>query len=107
MYQSKNFNLSTCSSIPATEREFHNTTGWYYMAKVEDCFGYENFGADVKAARKARRLARKVFAEMAGIQWRCIADIENQGMILSLPVLIQLVKVCGLPAERYFNPEIM
>lgn len=77
------------------------------MATLEGCFGYETFGADVKAARKARRLARKVFAKMAGIQWRCLADIENQGMILSLPVLIQMVKVCGLPVERYFNPEIM
>ena len=24
-----------------------------------------------------------------------------------LPVMIQLIKVCGLPVERYFNPEIM
>ena len=27
--------------------------------------------------------------------------------IPSLPVMIQLIKVCGLPVERYFNPEIM
>ena len=27
------------------------------MAKVEDCPGFETFGADVKAAREARRLA--------------------------------------------------
>ena len=25
----------------------------------------------------------------------------------SLPVIIQLIKICGLPVERYFNPEIM
>ncbi len=31
----------------------------------------------------------------------------NQGAIPSLPVMIQLIKVCGLPVERYFNPEIM
>ena len=29
------------------------------MAKVEDCPGFETFGADVKAAREAKRLARK------------------------------------------------
>lgn len=29
------------------------------MAKVEDCPGFEPFGADVKAAREAKRLARK------------------------------------------------
>ena len=33
--------------------------------------------------------------------------ILNQGAIPSLPVMIQLIKVCGLPVERYFNPEIM
>ena len=41
------------------------------MANIEDCPGFETFGADVKAAR------------------------------------IQLIKVCGLPVERYFNPEVM
>ena len=39
------------------------------MAKVEDCPGFETFGADVKAARKARRLARKALAEMVGIEY--------------------------------------
>ena len=77
------------------------------MAKVEDCPGFETFGADVKAAREARRLARKTLAEMVGIEWRYLANIENQGAIPSLPVMIQLIKVCGLPVERYFNPEIM
>ena len=74
------------------------------MAKVEDCPGFETFGADVKAAREAKRLARKTLAEMVGIEWRYLA---NQGAIPSLPVMIQLIKVCGLPVERYFNPEIM
>ena len=53
------------------------------MAKVEDCPGFETFGADVKAARKAKHLTRKTL------------------------VIIQLIKVCGLPVERYFNPEVM
>ena len=47
------------------------------MAKVEDCPGFETFGADVKAAREARRLARKTLAEMVGIEWRYLANIEN------------------------------
>lgn len=71
------------------------------------CPGFETFGADVKAAREAKRLARKTLAEMVGIEWRYLANIENQGAIPSLPVMIQLIKVCGLPVERYFNPEIM
>ena len=77
------------------------------MAKVEDCPGFETFGADVKAARKAKHLTRKTLAEMVGIEWRYLANIENKGTIPSLPVIIQLIKVCGLPVERYFNPEVM
>ena len=69
------------------------------MAKVEDCPGFETFGADVKAAREAKRLARKTLAEMVGIEWRYLANIENQGAIPSLPVMIQLIKVCGLPVD--------
>ena len=77
------------------------------MAKVEDCPGFETFGADVKAAREAKRLARKDLAEKVNIDTRYLANIENEGTIPSLPVIIQLVKICGLPVERYFNPEIM
>ena len=33
--------------------------------------------------------------------------IENEGTLPSLPVVIQLIKICGLPVERYFNPELM
>ena len=77
------------------------------MANVEDCPGLETFGADVQAARKAKHLARKTLAEMVGIEWRYLANIENKGTIPSLPVVIQLIKICGLPVERYFNPEIM
>ena len=58
------------------------------MAKVEDCPGFETFGADVKAAREAKRLARKTLAEMVGIEWRYLANIENQGAIPSLPCLL-------------------
>ena len=77
------------------------------MAKIEDCPGFETFGADVKEARKAKNLARKDLAEKVNIDTRYLANIENEGTILSLPVIIQLVKICGLPMERYFNPEVM
>lgn len=52
-------------------------------------------------------MARKTLAEMVGIEWWYLANIENQGAIPNLPVMIQLIKVCGLPVERYFNPEIL
>ena len=77
------------------------------MANIEDCPGFETFGADVKAARQAKRISRKAMAEKINIDWRYLANIENDGAIPSLPVIIQLIKDCGLPVERYFNPEIM
>lgn len=77
------------------------------MANIEDCPGFETFGSDVKAARQAKRISRKAMAEKVNIDWRYLANIENEGAIPSLPVIIQLIKVCGLPVERYFNPEVM
>lgn len=77
------------------------------MANIEDCPGFETFGADVKVARQAKRISHKAMAEKINIDWRYLANIENDGAIPSLPVIIQLIKACGLPVERYFNPEIM
>ena len=77
------------------------------MANIKDCPGFETFGADVKAARQAKRISRKAMAEKINIDWRYLANIENEGAIPSLPVVIQLIKACGLPVERYFNPKIM
>lgn len=77
------------------------------MANIEDCPGFESFGADIKEARKARHLSRRALAEMVNIDNRYLANIENEGTIPSLPVIIQLIKTCGLPVDRYFNPEIM
>ena len=57
--------------------------------------------------QKAKNLARKDLAEKVNIDTRYLANIENEGTIPSLPVIIQLVKICGLPMERYFNPEVM
>ena len=77
------------------------------MANIKDCLGFETFGADVKEARKVKQLSRKTLAEQINIDWRYLANIENKGTIPSLPVVIQLIKVCGLPVEQYFNPEII
>ena len=48
-----------------------NPVSYTHLAKVEDCPGFETFGADVKAAREAKRLARKTLAEMVAIE-RCV-----------------------------------
>ena len=77
------------------------------MANIEDCPGFETFGAEVKAARKAKRLSRKTMAEIINVDARYLANIENDGTIPSLPVVIQLIKEFGFTVERYFNPEIM
>lgn len=62
------------------------------MARIEDCPGFEAFGADIKEARKAKRLTRKDLAEKVNVDTRYLANIENKGTIPSLPVIIQLVK---------------
>ena len=77
------------------------------MAKVKDCPGFETFGADIKAAREALNMCRRVLAEQIHVDPRYLANIELEQTIPSLPVIIQLVKICGLPMERYFNPEVM
>lgn len=77
------------------------------MANIEDCPGFETFGEDVKDARIAKQLSHKTLAEIISIDSRYLANIENEGTIPSLPVIIQLIKECGLPVERYFNPEVI
>jgi transcriptional regulator with XRE-family HTH domain len=77
------------------------------MAIIEECPGFETFGADVKAARKAKRITQRALAETLHVAVKYLADIENVGKIPSGPVLIQLVRICGLPMERYFNPAVI
>lgn len=76
------------------------------MSNIEDYLGFETFGADVKAARKAKRLTRKTMAEIINVDFRYLANIENDGTIISLPVIIQLIKECGLPVKRYTSSSI-
>ena len=54
-----------------------------------------------------KHLAHKALAEIEGIEWRYLANIENKETIPSLPVAIQLIKTCWLPVERYFNSEVL
>ena len=76
------------------------------MSKVQDCPGFETFGADVKAAREAIGLSRRALAEKVNIDSRYLANIELKQTLPSLPVVMQLLRICCLPAERYFYPEL-
>ena len=76
------------------------------MAKVNDCPGFETFGPNVKAGREALGLSRRALAELVDIDPRYLADIELVGTVPSIPVVLQLIRICKLPAERYFYPEV-
>ena len=60
------------------------------MANIEDCPGFETFGADVKAARKAKRLSRKTMAEIINVDQGALGGAtfvevyENRGLNLLL-----------------------
>lgn len=77
------------------------------MPNVVDCPGFESFGSDLKMARKALGLSRQALADMIYIDPRYLANIELSGSIPSVPVLMQLIRICKLPAERYFNPGLL
>ena len=77
------------------------------MPNVKDCPGFETFGADVQQAREAVKMSRRELAEKVGIDPRYLANIELCGTIPSVPVVMQLIRICKLPAERYFNPELL
>ena len=77
------------------------------MPNVKDCSGFENFGADVQQAREVVGMSRRELAERVGIDPRYLANIELCGTIPSVPVVMQLIRLCKLPAERYFNPGLI
>ena len=77
------------------------------MPNVKDCPGFETFGADVQQAREAIKMSRRELAEKISIDPRYLANIELCGTIPSVPVVMQLIRICKLPAERYFNPELL
>lgn len=47
-----------------------------FMAKIEDCPGFETFGPNVKAAREALNISRRSLAEQVHIDPRYLANIE-------------------------------
>ena len=77
------------------------------MAKIKDCPGFETFGEDVRAAREALGLTIKALAEQVYVDPRYLSEIELKPTIPSIPVILQLVRVCRLPIERYFTPELV
>ena len=77
------------------------------MANIKDCPGFETFGEDVRAGREAQGLVRKTLAELVNISSRYLANIELGITIPSIPVTLQLIQICRLPAERYFNPGLI
>ena len=70
-------------------------------------YDFTPFGQALKAARNEKKESRNKVGNEMYLSPRYLANIENKGTIPSLPVVIQLIKICGLPVERYFNPEIM
>ena len=76
------------------------------MPRKRDVTPFTSFGADVKAARVALDYTQKSLAGAIGIDPRYLANIENSGALPSLPIFYELVKLCKLPVERYFYPEI-
>lgn len=75
------------------------------MARLEDCPGFETFSKDVRTSREAMQMSLRILADMVHIDPRYLANIELVGDIPSVPVVIQLSKICKLLMERYFSPE--
>lgn len=77
------------------------------MAEIKDCPGFETFGKDVQNGREAQGMSRRKLAEEIDISIRYLANIELGLTVPSIPVVMQLIRICRLPAERYFNPELI
>jgi transcriptional regulator with XRE-family HTH domain len=76
------------------------------MLKERTNSSYANLGRDIKEARNVMGISRKELAEMVNIVPRYLANIENSGSLPSLPVFYELIRVCRLPVERYFYPQL-
>ena len=77
------------------------------MANVKDCPGFETFGEDVRAGRKAQGMTRRALAEEVGVSTRSLAN-RGLGLIIpSVPVILLVIRMCHLPVERYFNPNLV
>ena len=67
---------------------------------------FATLGEDIKQAREILNMSRKQLAEMANIDPRYLANIENSGFIPSMALLHQIVVIIKIPMEKYFNPEL-
>jgi transcriptional regulator with XRE-family HTH domain len=76
------------------------------MPRERNYTPFASFGADMKKARQALGYTQKSLAEAVGINTRYLANIENIGALPSLPVFYEIIRLCKLPVERYFNPEV-
>ena len=61
------------------------------MAKIEDCPGFETFGADIKAARKAKHLTRK--------------DLAEKGIFFA-PHPVDFIEILGADGRIRFAPDV-
>ena len=75
------------------------------MANIEDCPGFETFGADVKAARQAKRVSRKAMAEKINIDWRYLANIENKGQHPSVQVFLELMSRYHISVDQILHSD--
>lgn len=57
--------------------------------------------------REAQGMTRKTLAEKVDVSPRYLANIELGLIIPSVPVMLQLIRICHLPVERYFNPNLI
>ena len=73
--------------------EYHSLVLWrhikckgviYDMQDEKDCTAFNTFGSDLKEARNALGMSRRVLAEKVGMDPRYLANIENSGFIPSL-----------------------
>ena len=68
------------------------------MARIEQCPGFETFGADVKAAREKLGMSRRELAEKIGVDPRYLANIELKATIPSFIISIPPMNVMSRPA---------
>ena len=76
------------------------------MPKERNRAPFASFSADMKEARQAMGYTQKYLAEEIGIDNRYLTNIENSGSLPSLPIFYEIVKICKLPVDRYFHPEL-
>lgn len=75
------------------------------MLKERDEPLFPTLGDDIKEARGALGMSRRVLAEKVHIDPRYLANIENSGSIPSMAVFYDIASILKLPVEKYFYPQ--